>query len=308
LHRYPDSGHAQLREAIGKAYNLPAEQILCGAGSDELIGLLTHAYAGQGDEVLFPEHAFLMYKIYTLSNGATPVKAPENNLHADVDALLAKVTARTKIVFLANPNNPTGTYLPFSEIQRLRAGLRPEIILALDAAYAEYMQQDDYNAGHKLVASGNTVVLHTFSKIYGLPALRLGWCYAPANIIDVLNRIRGPFNVNAPALASGLAAVADQAYVKNIVALNAAQRTRVAAALGRLGFTVVPAQANFVLIKCGQKPELSADKINQALLKRGVIVRDVMAYGLPDYLRISIGNAAENDELIKALEAIVANA
>jgi len=301
LHRYPDSAHSELRDAIAEAYGLKSAQIICGAGSDELIGLLIHAYAGVGDEVLFPEHAFLMYKIYTLSNGATPVKAPEKNLHADVDALLKAVTPRTKLVFLANPNNPTGTYLPASEVKRLRAGLRDDIILALDAAYAEYMQQDDYSAGYELVATSSTVVMHTFSKIYGLPALRLGWCYAPDAIISVLNRIRAPFNVNAPALAAGLAAMRDRGYIQSIVARNAAERTRVTAALTQLGFAPVPSHGNFVLVKCGGRPELNADAVNQFLLSRGIIVRDVVAYGLPEYLRISIGTEEENSLLLEAL-------
>ena len=308
LHRYPDSAHGELRDAIAEAYGLDSAQIICGAGSDELIGLLIHAYAGAGDEVLFPAHAFLMYKIYSLGNGATPVKAPEKNLHADVDALLAAVTPRTKIVFLANPNNPTGTYLPFAEVKRLRAGLRSDIILALDAAYAEYMQVDDYNAGYALVKNSNTVVMHTFSKIYGLPALRLGWCYAPAAIIDVLNRIRGPFNVNAPALAAGLAAMRDRAYLETIIARNAAERTRVTAALTKLGFAPVPSHGNFLLVKCDGQNGHNADAVNQFLLSRGIIVRDVVAYGLPEYLRISIGTEEENTALLEALGELSKNA
>lgn len=297
LGRYPDSAHEALRTAIGNAYSIPASNIICGAGSDEIIGLLVHAYAGVGDEVLFSRHAFLMYKIYTLSNGATPVMAPEKNLTVDVDALLAHVTERTKIVFLANPNNPTGTYVPYNEVKRLREKLPEHVILALDAAYAEYMQADDYNTGHELVANTNTVVMHTASKIYGLPALRLGFGHAPSHMIDVLNRIRGPFNVNAPALAAGIAAFEDQAYVKATLAKNTAQRARIVAACESLGLPCVPSHTNFVLVHVGSK----AEALNAYLTARGIIVRDVNAYGLPEYLRISVGTEEENGLLIDAL-------
>lgn len=302
LHRYPDGGHLALRRAIARAQDLPEAQLICGAGSDELIGLLVHAYAGAGDEVLYSAHGFLMYRIYALASSATPVSAPERALHADVDALLAAVTPRTRIVFLANPNNPTGTVLPFKEIHRLRDGLPEDAILALDGAYAEYIDDPGYEDGRSLVAQGtNTVVLHTFSKIYGLPALRLGWAYAPAAIIDVLNRIRGPFNVSAPALAAGLAAMEDQAYVLEMRAHNQSARAQLSAAIARLGYAVVPSDANFILVKFGS--EVAA--VNAHLLERGVIVREVSAYGLPEYLRITVGTPEENALLLHALEQYV---
>ncbi len=298
MHRYPDGGHTALREAIARVQNLPVSQLICGAGSDELIGMLVHAYAGAGDEVLYTQHGFLMYKIYTLSNGATPITAPEKNLHTDVDALLAAVTPRTKIVFVANPNNPTGTVIPFSEIRRLRTGLREDIILGLDAAYAEYLDQPDYEDGISLVKENtNTIVFHTFSKIYGLPALRLGWAFAPAHIIDVMNRVRSPFNVNSPALAAGVAAMEDQAYVKDMRAKNAVELKRVVGAVTKLGYTVVPSTTNFILVKFGA----DVPKMNAHLASHGLIVREVAGYGLPDYLRISIGTTEENSILIDAL-------
>jgi histidinol-phosphate aminotransferase len=297
LHRYPDGVHASLRDAIAKAHDLPAEQLICGAGSDELLGLLVHAYAGVGDEVLFTEHGFLMYRIYTLGNGATPVTAAEQNLTADIDALLNAVTAKTKIVFLANPNNPTGTVVPFAEVKRLRAGLRADIILGLDAAYAEYIDHPDYEAGHSLVSQGNTVVFRTFSKIHGLPALRLGWAHGPAAIIDVLNRVRSPFNVNAPALAAGIAAIADQDYVKHIRERNAQERERVGSGIRALGYNVVPSVTNFILVHFGEE----AATVNQFLTGKGLIVRDVAGYGLPEFLRISIGTEEENGLLLDAL-------
>lgn len=297
LHRYPDGGHGMLREAIATAHNLPAEQLICGAGSDELLGMLVHAYAGPGDEVLFTEHGFLMYRIYTQGNGATPVTAPEQNLTADIDALLKAVTEKTRIVFLANPNNPTGTVVPFSEVKRLRAGLREDIILGLDAAYAEYIDHPDYEAGHSLVDSSNTVVFRTFSKIHGLPALRLGWAHAPAAMIDVLNRVRSPFNVNAPALAAGIAAILDHGNVKTMRERNASERERVSGALRDLGYTVVPSVTNFILVHFGS----AAAQVNSYLTGKGLIVRDVVGYGLPEFLRISIGTEEENGLLIDAM-------
>lgn len=298
LHRYPDGGHAVLREALSEVHGLPFDQLICGAGSDELLGMLVHAYAGPGDEVLFTEHGFLMYRIYTLANGATPVTAPEKNLHADVDALLAAVTPRTKIVFLANPNNPTGSVIPFSEVRRLREKLPPQVILGLDAAYAEYIDDASYEAGHSLVSEGtNTVVFQTFSKIYGLPALRIGWAHGPAHIIDILNRVRSPFNVNAPALAAAAAAVRDTAYVKDMRAKNTAECKRVRHSIKPLGYEVVPSSTNFILVKFGD--EVSA--VNQFLTSEGLIVREVAGYGLPQYLRISLGTTEENTLLIDAL-------
>ncbi len=300
LNRYPDGGHAALREAIAAAQNLPAEQIICGAGSDELLGMLVHAYAGPGDEVLYPEHGFLMYKIYTLSNGATPVAAPEKNLTTDVDALLAAVTPKTKIVFVANPNNPTGTVIPFSEIRRLRAGLREDIILGLDAAYAEYLDQPDYEDGIALARENtNTIVFHTFSKIYGLPSLRLGWAFAPTAIIDILNRVRSPFNVNAPALAAGIAAAGDTAYLIDMRKKNAVELKRLKAAVQKLGYETVPSVTNFLLVKFGK----DVAKVNAHLAANGLIVREVAGYGLPEYLRITIGTTEENGLLIDALTA-----
>lgn len=300
LHRYPDGGHVALRDAIAEANGLPATQLICGSGSDELLGLLTHAYAGAGDEVLFTEHGFLMYRIYTLGNGATPVTAPEKNLTTDVDALLAAVTPRTRIVFLANPNNPTGTVIPFSEIRRLREKLPEHVILGLDAAYSEYIDSADYEAGESLVRDGgNTVVFHTFSKIFGLPALRLGWAYAPAEIIDVMNRVRSPFNVTATALAVGIAAVNDKAYIADMRKKNAVERERLVNAVTKLGYATVPSHTNFILVKFGSEVPV----VNKHLAEHGLIVREVAGYGLPEYLRISIGTTEENGLLIDALNA-----
>src|SRR5579864_3649559 len=221
IHRYPEGSAELLREALGSHHNLDPERIVCGAGSDELIGLLLRAYAGPGDEVLYSRHGFLMYAIGAQSVGATPVAVPERELTADVDGFLARVTERTRIVFIANPNNPTGTYLPAEEMARLHAGLPRHVVLAIDAAYAEFVNRNDYEPGIALVnRADNVVMLRTFSKVYALAGLRLGWAYCPPAIADVLNRIRGPFNVSAPALAAGVAAVEDVAALARARAHN----------------------------------------------------------------------------------------
>src|SRR5499425_1721528 len=215
LEDYPDGSASELREAIGRAFGLDPDRIICGAGSDDLLHLLAHAYLVDGDEAIHTIHGFLIYPIVTLGAGAKPVVAPEKDYTADVDAILAAVTKRTKIVFIANPNNPTGTCLSFDEVKRLHRGLPPHVLLVIDAAYADYVRRNDYEAGIELVAtSENVVMCRTFSKIYGLAALRLGWLYGPAHIVDAVNRIRGPFNVNAPAIAAGVAAIGDSTHLE----------------------------------------------------------------------------------------------
>ena len=302
LHRYPDSGHQALREAIGEAHGLPAEQILCGAGSDELIHFLTQAYAGIGDEVVMSQHGFLMYPISTKAVGATIISAKEKDLTAGVDALLSAVTEKTKILFLANPNNPTGTYLPASEVARLQAALPPSCLLVLDAAYAEYADAEDYTDGSELVATcENVVMLRTFSKVYGIPALRLGWAYASPAIIDVLNRIRGPFNLASPTIAAGIAAVKDRDFLKKSIAHNLEWRGWLAETLGQMGLKIYPSQGNFLLIEFPGS-EKTAAKANEFLLAQNIIVREVSNYGLPQCLRITIGTEEETRAVADALQ------
>jgi histidinol-phosphate aminotransferase len=301
LHRYPDGAAAELRAALGKHYGLDPARIVCGAGSDELIALLVKGYVGPGDEVLLSEYGFLMYPIQALAHGATPVKAPEKNFTADVDAMLAKVTPRTRMVFLANPNNPTGTYLPASEVQRLRDNLRPDVLLVIDAAYAEYVVRNDYTSGAELVDRySNVVMTRTFSKIYGMAALRLGWAYCPADVADVINRIRGPFNVTAAAQAAGIAAVNDVAFTDKARAHNDIWRPWLEAEVRKLGFEVTPSVGNFVLIRF---PGDTVGKADEALKRKGVVGRRVAAYGLPDCLRITVGTEAENRAVIDGLKA-----
>jgi histidinol-phosphate aminotransferase len=300
LHRYPDGHAALLREAIADVHKLPMEQIVCGAGSDELIGLLVHGYAKEGDEVLISEHGFLMYKIYAQAVGAKTITAPEKNLRTDVDALLKAVTPRTRIVFVANPNNPTGSYITKDELKRLHAGLPPHVILALDGAYAEYCDQDDYSCGRELAAStDNTVILRTFSKIYGLSALRLGWMFGPAPIIDVINRIRGPFNISAVSIAAGAAAKRDVEFTASVREFNKKWLAWMDKELSALGFTTHPSIANFILVECKDAQQASA--ANAFLMERGLIVREVANYGLPTCLRITIGLEEDNRAVVKAL-------
>ncbi|MEQ1670522.1 MAG: histidinol-phosphate transaminase [Hyphomicrobium sp.] len=309
LERYPDGQATVLRGAIARRYGLDAARIVCGSGSDELLGLLARGYLGPGDEAIYTAHGFLVYRIAILTNGATPVVAPETNLHTDVDAILKCVTPRTRIVFVANPNNPTGTYIPISEVRRLRAGLRSDIVLVLDAAYAEYVSNNDYEAGIELVAStSNTVMTRTFSKIYGLAALRIGWAYCPPGIADVLNRIRGPFNMSSPALAAGAVAMDDVAHADAAKAHNDVWLPRVTRELTALGFDVTPSVANFVLFHFPKGSSRTADGADLYLKSQGVIIRKVGAYGFPDALRMTIGSEGDNQRALAALKGYMAGA
>ncbi|UCH72994.1 MAG: histidinol-phosphate transaminase [Rhodospirillales bacterium] len=300
LHRYPDGGAEELRQAIGRCFGLAPERIVCGAGSDELIALLIRAYAGPGDEVLQSQYGFLMYAISAKTAGATPVLAPETNLTADVDALLDHVTERTRLVFLANPNNPTGSYLAASELLRLRDNLPADVILVIDAAYAEYVVEADYEAGARLVdGNDNVVMLRTFSKIFGLAALRLGWAYGPPAIIDVLNRMRGPFNTTAPAQAAGIAAVGDTAHIEASRAHNARWRAWLTQQIGGLGLEVPPSAGNFVLVRFTSQGK--ADAAFRHLWARGVIARPMGAYGLAESIRVTVGLEDENRALVETL-------
>ncbi len=302
LHRYPDGHCVALREAIGHAHGLDPARIVCGAGSDEIIGLLCGAYAGQGDEVLYSEHGFLMYPIAALAAGARPVKAPETELTADVDSLLAHVTERTRIVFIANPNNPTGTYLSSDEMWRLRAGLPDSVLLVIDAAYAEYVGNNDYSTGADLVDGGaNVVMTRTFSKIHALGGARLGWGYCPAAVADVLNRVRNPFNVGTPAQAAGRAAIRDMAFTEKSRVHNDTWLDWTKVRLRELGLAVPSSVGNFVLVRFPKDPGRDAEAADAFLKSRGIIVRRMASYGLPDSLRISIGLAEHMRATVEAL-------
>jgi len=302
MHRYPDGHAVKLRQAIAERYKLDAARIVCGCGSDEILQLLARAYAGPGDEVLFSRHAFIVYPIAALSAGATPVAAEEEELTASVDNLLAAVTERTKVLFLTNPNNPTGTYIPASEVKRLRDNLPAHVLLVIDAAYAEYVGRNDYGDGADMVeGSDNVVMTRTFSKIFGMGGMRVGWAYCPAAIADVLNRIRGPFNVSSAALAAAQAAIEDTAFTELARRHNDYWLPWLAERMTALGLEVVPSVANFILVRF-PTVDKTAKAADAFLRSKGIIVRGVSSYGLPDYLRITIGPADE----VQAVAAAVA--
>jgi histidinol-phosphate aminotransferase len=299
-YRYPDGGADLLRAAIGKRWDLDPTRIVCGAGSDDLLYQLCLSYGGPGRDIIMSEHGFTIYHIAGTYAGSRVIKVPERNLQPDLDAMLAAVSPSTKAVFLANPNNPTGAMITEAEMTRFRAALPPEVLLVIDAAYAEYIMRDDYNAGERLVdATNNTVMTRTFSKIFGLGGVRIGWCYGPPGVIDVLNRIRLTFNVSVAAQAAGVAALQEKGWVEKGRAHNAEWRPKLAAGIDAAGIKVWPGEGNFVLADF-----VTADKANAAdmfLRGRGLIVRRVGAYGLPHCLRITVGTAEECGLVIEAL-------
>ncbi|MDE4275937.1 histidinol-phosphate transaminase [Phaeobacter gallaeciensis] len=303
MHRYPSSDHAELRAAIGEVHGLDPAQIICGAGSDEIIAFLCQAYVGPGDEVLYTEHGFAMYRISAQAAGATPVEVRENERVTDVDALLAGCTERTKLVFIANPNNPTGTMIGAADVARLADGLPKGALLVLDGAYAEYVE--GFDAGASLVAERDNVFMtRTFSKIYGLGGARIGWGYGPQEIIDVLNRLRGPFNVSTTALAAAEASVRDTDYVDHCRAENAKWRGWLAEALAELGVPSDTSCTNFILARFASQSE--AEACDDYLKGQGLIVRRVAGYNLPNALRITIGDEAACRAVAAAVKAFKA--
>ena len=307
IHRYPEGSAQELREAIGRRHGLDPERIVCGAGSDELIALLLRSYAGPGDEVLYSRHGFSMYPIGALSVGATPVPVPERALTADVDAFLEHVTPQTRMVFIANPNNPTGTYLSAQELSRLHAGLPSSVVLAIDAAYAEFVNRNDYEAGVRLVdRAANVVMLRTFSKIYALAGLRLGWAYCPPEIADVLNRVRGPFNVSTPAVAAGVAALEDVEALQRARAHNDHWLPWFSERLAALGLPLTPSVGNFVLPRFPDEPGRNAEAAFAFLQSHGILTRKMGGYGLPQYLRITIGTGEEMERVAAVLGEFMA--
>lgn len=309
LHRYPDGGASALRAALAERHGIDAQGIVCGNGSDELLALLAKCYAGPGDDVLFSEFGFLIYPIATRAAGATPVVAPEPDLRADIEAFARLAGANTHMVYLANPNNPTGSYITAPELRDLHGRLPYETLLVIDAAYAEYVMADDYDAGFTMVEDfDNVVITRTFSKLYGLAGLRLGWAYCPPAVADVLNRVRGPFNVTAPALAAGLAALGDVAHAEAAREHNARWLPWLATELRALGLVVHPSVANFILVEFpessnGPEPSKGQGGAIAALAhlsSHGVIARDMGGYGLPDCLRIGIGTEQDMRAVVAA--------
>lgn len=287
LHRYPSTDHAELRAAIGALHGLDPEQIICGVGSDEVLQFVVQAFAGPGDEVIHTEHGFSMYPILARMAGATPVEVPERERVVDVDAILSAVTERTRVVFLTNPGNPTGTMISEAEVVRLADGLPEHVLLVVDGAYTEYV--DGFDGGASIVSGrSNVIMTRTFSKIYGLGGLRVGWGYAPKEIVDVLNRIRQPFNLSSTALAAALGAVGDVDYVEQCRAENARLRVWLAEALAELGVPSDTSCTNFILARFASQAE--AEACDLYLQKQGLIVRRVAGYGIPNGLRITVGD------------------
>lgn len=302
LHLYPDGSSAALREKIAELHGLDARRIVCGAGSDEILQMLTRAYTGPENNIVQSDHGFLVYALAAKSCGAEVRFAPEKDLTADVDAMAALADDKTTLCFIANPNNPTGSYVSDAEIRRLREKLPDHVILVIDSAYAEYMEEHDYASGEKLVEEfGNVVMTRTFSKIYGLGGIRLGWGYFPEAIADVINRIRGPFNVSAPAIAAGVAALGDQKFVAENKAFNKAERDRLSQAIGGLGLEFKKSFGNFVLVRFPDTSGQTAKETQDFLRNNGVIVREMGAYKLGNWLRISIGSRKSNDRLLELL-------
>ena len=302
---YPDGSAGALREAIAQRYGLAADRLICGAGSDEILQLLAHAYLGPGDEAIYSQYGFMVYPIVIAANGATAVVAKENGFATDIEAMIAAVSVRTKMVFLANPNNPTGTYVSFEDVKRLHAALPPHVLLVLDAAYAEFVTANDYEAGVALVSSyENVLMTRTFSKLHGLAALRLGWAYGPASVIDVLNRIRGPFNVSTPAIAAGVAAINDTAFMDEALAHNTKWLSWLKTEIEKLGLTVTPSVGNFLLVHFpADRTAASADGFLQ---ERGLVVRRMEGYQIPTALRISVGTEEANHAVVAALKEFLA--
>ncbi|MDP9138763.1 MAG: histidinol-phosphate transaminase [Pseudomonadota bacterium] len=302
LERYPDGSAAALRLALAGHHGLNAERIVCGAGSDELLSLLAQAYLAAGAEAIYSAHGFLVYPIVIRASGATAVTVPERNHVADVNAILGSVSAATRMVFLANPNNPTGTYLPFDEVKRLHGGLPRHCLLVVDAAYAEYVRRNDYESGIELVSAfDNVVMLRTFSKVYGLAALRIGWAYCPAHVADVLNRVRGAFNVSAAAIAAAVAALSDGEHVERAVAHNTQWLAWLAREIRSLGFGVTDSVGNFLLVHFSAERSRGAAAADAFLSSRGLVLRRMEVYGLPDALRLTVGSEEANRAFIAAL-------
>jgi histidinol-phosphate aminotransferase len=312
LQLYPDGSTRLLREAIAEVHGLNPDRIVVGGeGSGPLLTLLANAYLQPGDEAVLSRHAFLVYEIITRANSAVPVMVPERDtntgIKVDVDAMLAAVTIKTRMVYIANPNNPTGSYLNRDEMARLHAGLPKDVLLVIDSAYAEYVTAKDYESGIGLVSQfDNVVMTRTFSKLYGLAGLRIGWMYAPPDVCDVINRIRGPFNTSTLQQMAGAAAVRDRDHFWKAVKHNSEWLPWVTAEIRKTGLRVDDSVANFVLIHFPPEGEKTAAKADAFLLKRGVILRGVASYGLPNCLRMTVGTEEQNRLAVSLLQQFMA--
>lgn len=310
LGRYPDGAATALRNAIADHHGIESDRIIHGTGSDEILHLAAGAFAGVGDEILFVRYGFSVYPIATMRVGATPVEAPDTDYATDVDALIACVTDRTRVLFLANPNNPTGTFLPREELLRLHRALPADCLLVIDQAYYEYVDAAEDDGGFDLArTAGNVLVTRTFSKIHGLAAERIGWGYGAAPVIAAMNKIRAPFNVTTAGQAAAVAALADTAFVEASRAHNARWRAWLEAeiaGLGNAGIRAVPSKANFVLVLF--EGSLTGEQAYDGLMRAGLITRWLPAQQLPHGLRISIGTERDMRALMDVLRALAAEA
>lgn len=308
IHIYPDGRANKLRAAVAELHGLEPERLIFGNGSDEVFALLNQTYLTAGDNIVTGQYGFLAYRISALANEAQVKLAPEPDLKATPEALLEQVDDRTRIVYVSSPANPTGSWNTTEEIARLHAGLRPDILLVIDEAYAEYVQEPDWATSFPLAKDApNVVVTRTFSKIHGLGGLRIGFGYAPLPVAEAVDRIRLPFNVSVPGLEAAVAALSDEAHQTASRELIHSWRPRLTQAIRGFGFEVYPSAGNFVLVRF-RDAQRSADAANAYLNSKGVIVRQVGGYGLPDCLRITIGTEDQNRAVIDALSEFAAGA
>ncbi len=298
LAAYPDGACVALKKAIADYHDVPEEQIICGGGSDDILHLLAQSYLSEGDEAIYSQYGFLIYPIFIQAACATPVKVKEKGFRVDCEAVLAAINDKTRIIFLANPNNPTGTALSKEELVAFHAKIPPHILLVLDGAYAEYAPPEKYSDGAGLVSQyENVVILRTFSKAYGLAGLRVGWAYAPPEIANVLNRIRSPFNVSTPAQMAAIAALKDDAFLQKNIRHNEKYLRFLSEEITALGFEVTPSWANFLLIHFKD-----AAKADAYFSQKGLILRALTAYGLPKALRLSVGSSSANKKFVRVLK------
>lgn len=303
LTRYPDGNGFMLKQAIAQKFNFKLDQITLGNGSNDVLELIARAFVSPQDSVIFSQHAFAVYPIVTQAIGATAIVTPAKNWGYDLQAIQAAIQANTKVIFIANPNNPTGTWVAKDELNQFLAAVPRHVVVVLDEAYLEYVNDANFPNGFEFLANyPNLIVCRTFSKIYGLAALRVGYAVANAAITNLLNRVRQPFNVNTPALVAATTALADEAYVRQAAALNAEGMAYLTEAFKKLNLDFIPSVANFITVSMGQ----TAAPIYEGLLRHGVIVRPIANYGMPEHLRITIGKKEENERFIDALKQVLA--
>ncbi len=300
LSRYPDGGGVVLKRALGAKLGVADEQITLGNGSNDVLELVVRAFATEHNSVVFSEHAFAVYPLATQAVGAQSIVVPAKEWAHDLDAMAKAMTSATRVMFIANPNNPTGTWVRKDELDEFLTSVPDHVIVVLDEAYFEYVMEDDYPNGIEyLDRHPNLVVTRTFSKVYGLAGLRIGYGISSCAIADLLNRIRQPFNVNSLAQAAALAALDDDDYVDQSKRLNHSELQRLCVEIKKLGLSYIESAGNFVSIDLGRP----ADSIYDILLEQGVIVRPVANYGMPNHLRVTIGLPEENDRFLNTLKS-----